>query len=105
MLVSTSPWKFTEVASGELPGNASGATMPVIACAMVRFRADGSNSGKIAIGAAPGPVTLPDGNQDTSTGLVLGAGADSDWIFVDRLDRLAYITTGAGDKMTYLILR
>jgi hypothetical protein len=72
---------------------------------MVRFRADSSNAGRVAIGAAPGPVTLPAGTLNTTAGIVLGAGADSDWIYIDNLNKLAYIGSDGSQKLSYILLR
>ncbi len=88
--------------SGEVAGSASAKQLPDIDCRMVKFKATNSNAGDVYIGASG--VTVPNGTQDTTSGLELQPGDDSGWILIDNLNKLYLIGDNAGDDLTYLVL-
>lgn len=102
-MASTFNKPFTTVASGELQGSATALQNPSIACKMARFKAVLSNAGNVYLGGAG--VTKPNGTTDATTGLELGPGDDTGWIFVDNLSRFYRICDNAGDDLTYIAMK
>lgn len=90
---------FDAIATGELAGSLSAVQMPDIACAMVAFKAVGSNAGNVYIGASG--VTTPDGATDETTGWELAAGEETPWLPVVNLNVFFRICDNAGDDLVY----
>jgi hypothetical protein len=97
----TRPYPYTTVRTGELIVAVTAKQCPNIACDMIKFRTHPLNTGYIHIGWNAS-VSITDGTQDTSTGLILGPGSDSGWIPVTNMSLLFYIGSVAGDKITYM---
>ena len=93
---------YPVVKSGEVAGSVSAKQLPDIACRMVKFTAPNGNAGDVYLG--PSGVTVPEGTQDTTSGLELEPGDDSGWLLIPNLNLLYLIGDNAGDDVTYLAL-
>lgn len=93
---------FPIVKSGEIAGSAVALQLPDVSCALVKFKAEADNAGKVYLGAAG--VTKADGTSDATTGIQLAAGEEV-WLPISNLALLYRICDNAGDDLTYLALK
>lgn len=100
-------YNYTIIASGEIRGSTISEKLPDVPCALVKFKARSSNSGSAFIGftSDTGGLTVPEGNNDTTSGFELAPGDDSGWIPIDNLNKFYRICNTDGDNLTYLALR
>jgi hypothetical protein len=93
---------YNKVQSGEIAGSATAKQLPDISCRLVYFVAPNTNAGDVYIGGAG--VTVPDGNQDATSGYELKASAQSPGFQVSNLNLLYIICDNAGDDLVYIAL-
>ena len=100
-------YNYTTLLSGEIRGSQISEELPDVACALVKFKARSNNSGNVYIGYTSNTagLTVPEGNNDTTSGFELSPGDDSGWIPIDNLNRFQRICDNNGDNLTYLVLR
>lgn len=92
------------VATGEVAGSATAAVFPTITGKWVKFKALSTNGGIVYIGKSG--VTASNGTTDTTTGLPLLAGEETDWLPLgsNNLNELYRICDNAGDDVVYIVL-
>jgi hypothetical protein len=93
---------FKTILTGEIQGGDTAFQLPNIPCALVKFKAERSNSNNVYIGVSG--VTKPDGVTDTTTGFELDAGEETDWLPVENLNKFYAICDGNGDDIVYMAL-
>ena len=96
------PFNYETIQTGEIAGSLSVRQLPDIPCSMVKIKAKGANTGRVYIGGAS--VTVPNGNTNVTTGFELAAGADTDWMGLENLNKLYSICNTGGDGLIYIAL-
>ena len=91
---------MTLAGTGEIAGSATAAVCPTLACRRVKFKAAYDNAGYVYLGGSG--VTKKDGTTDTTTGWVLGAGEETDWLPAANLNEFYRICDNAGDDIVYI---
>jgi len=94
---------FNTIKTGEIAGSLSILQLPDVPCSMVKIKAKGANTGRVYIGGSA--VSVPNGNTSITAGWELAAGVDSDWIYIDNLNKLYSICNTGGDGLVYMALR
>ena len=89
---------------GEVAGSATAHVCPTLTCKWVKFTAMNDNAGEVCFGTA-NTVTKPDGTTDTTTGMPVYPGNESDWlpVLADDLESF-YFISAVGDDFTYIAL-
>jgi hypothetical protein len=107
MLQSVQPPVFTEVLTGEIAGSTSSALCPNVPCLVVKFKAQAANTGRVYLGSAANHpnISKTDGSADSTTGLQLSAGQETDWLPVSNLNKFGLICDNASDALTYIAFR
>jgi len=93
---------YNRVQSGEIAGSATAKQLPDIECRVVYFVAPNTNAGDVYIGGAG--VTIPDGNQDATSGYELKASAQSPAFQIANLNQLYIICDNATDDLLYVAM-
>ena len=91
---------MTLAGTGEIAGATSATQCPTLACKRVKFKAVYDNAGYVYLGGAT--VTKKDGTTDTTTGWILGAGEETDWLPAANLNEFYRICDNAGDDLVYI---
>lgn len=87
---------------GGLAGAIAHTQMPSFSCQWVKFKAEATNAGRVAIGGDG--VTLPAGATNTTAGWPLAAGEETDWLPCQNLNEFYRICDNAGDDLVYMTL-
>jgi len=95
---------YKTLLTGELAGTVTAVQMPDIPCSKVKFKAVRSNSGNVYIGVE-GVTKVAGGANNTTSGYELDAGEETDWLWIDNLNKLYRICDNAGDELVYVLQR
>jgi hypothetical protein len=94
---------YPTVITGELAGSVTAVQMPNLPCSKVKFKAVRSNAGNVYVGAEG--VTTPTTANNLTTGYELDAGEETDWLWIDNLNKLWRICDNAGDDLVWIAQR
>lgn len=96
---------FSVLFTGEQAGSASAAAFQSVRGKWAKFKAAVDNSGNVYIGIAS-TVTKADGTTDATTGWVLDAGQETDWLPIPSGDLANFyrITDNAGDDTLIMVM-
>jgi hypothetical protein len=95
---------YTITGTGEVAGAATATVLPTLTCKWVKFFGVSDNAAAVYIGITSG-VTKPNGSTDTTTGIPVAAGGETDWLPAPNLNLNGFYQIGAvGDDLVYIAL-